>query len=288
MRCSITAGTPLIRLAGCCCISAAIAMPSVSDCRMRPARRLQLANFWQDVSVDLKKDRVYIPQSVMAAHGYSDADLFAGVEDDAFRAVMKDVVERARELFLRRIAAGTARWIGDCPWILTLFSRGGMLVLDKIERQDYRVLHNRPAIGKFERVRLLIATLARAAFSQGRMTPVEQSYAHCRDVARKQARNFYYSFLLLSKPERDAMCAIYAFMRYCDDLSDGPETADSERHAEVAARAGCGAAGELRSESMLAGISRCRSPLQNPKRILPFDDRWSELRPAAAGHADVR
>jgi phytoene synthase len=58
------------------------------------------------------------------------------------------------------------------------------------------------------------------------MTPVERSYAHCRDVARKQARNFYYSFLLLSKPDRDAMCAIYAFMRYCDDLSDGPDTAN--------------------------------------------------------------
>jgi phytoene synthase len=57
------------------------------------------------------------------------------------------------------------------------------------------------------------------------MTPVERSYAYCRQVARKQARNFYYSFLLLSKPERDAMCAIYAFMRYCDDLSDGPDTA---------------------------------------------------------------
>jgi phytoene synthase len=57
------------------------------------------------------------------------------------------------------------------------------------------------------------------------MTPVERSYAHCRQVARTQAKNFYYSFLLLSKPQRDAMCAIYAFMRYCDDLSDGPQTA---------------------------------------------------------------
>ena len=35
------------------------------------------------------------------------------------------------------------------------------------------------------------------------MTPVDRSYAYCRDVARKQARNFYYSFLLLSKPQRD-------------------------------------------------------------------------------------
>jgi phytoene synthase len=54
------------------------------------------------------------------------------------------------------------------------------------------------------------------------MTPLELSYAHCRGVARNRARNFYYSFVLLSKPQRDAMCAIYAFMRRCDDLSDEP------------------------------------------------------------------
>jgi len=49
---------------------------------------------------------------------------------------------------------------------------------------------------------------------------VEASYAHCRRVARTRARNFYYSFLLLSRAQKDAMCAIYAFMRFCDDLSD--------------------------------------------------------------------
>ena len=54
------------------------------------------------------------------------------------------------------------------------------------------------------------------------MTQIEQSYDYCRRVARSRAKNFYYSFLLLSKPQRRAMCAIYAFMRYCDDLSDDP------------------------------------------------------------------
>jgi len=47
------------------------------------------------------------------------------------------------------------------------------------------------------------------------------SYAFCRDIARTRARNFYYSFLLLSREQKDAMCAIYAFMRYCDDISEG-------------------------------------------------------------------
>jgi len=55
---------------------------------------------------------------------------------------------------------------------------------------------------------------------------VEESYQWCVDVARRQAKNFYYSFLLLSLPQREAMCAIYAFMRYCDDLSDDEGIAD--------------------------------------------------------------
>jgi 15-cis-phytoene synthase len=51
---------------------------------------------------------------------------------------------------------------------------------------------------------------------------LEDSYAYCRRVARTRARNFYYSFVLLSREQRNAMCAIYAFMRHADDLSDEP------------------------------------------------------------------
>ena len=54
------------------------------------------------------------------------------------------------------------------------------------------------------------------------MVTVDQSYQYCRNVARSRAKNFYYSFVLLSPQQRKAMCAIYAFMRYCDDLSDEP------------------------------------------------------------------
>lgn len=60
-------------------------------------------------------------------------------------------------------------------------------------------------------------------------TSVEQSYHYCRKIARKRAKNFYYSFLLLEKPQRNAMCAVYAFMRYCDDLSDDPTTTDTAK-----------------------------------------------------------
>jgi 15-cis-phytoene synthase len=54
------------------------------------------------------------------------------------------------------------------------------------------------------------------------MPALDPSYAFCRAVARKRAKNFYFSFVLLPRQQRDAMCAIYAFMRYCDDLSDEP------------------------------------------------------------------
>jgi phytoene synthase len=55
---------------------------------------------------------------------------------------------------------------------------------------------------------------------------LDESYAFCERVARTQAKNFYYSFLLLPRPQRQAMCAIYAFMRYCDDLSDAEGVSD--------------------------------------------------------------
>jgi phytoene synthase len=54
------------------------------------------------------------------------------------------------------------------------------------------------------------------------MTELEASYAHCRTVAKSRAKNFYYSFVLLDSDRKNAMCALYAFMRYCDDLSDEP------------------------------------------------------------------
>jgi len=125
---------------------------------------LQLANFWQDVTVDLEKDRVYIPLDVMARHGYTVEELFARRFTPAFREVMREVVGRARELFhegLPLVGKVGRRLALD----LDLFSRGGLRVLEKIERQDYNVLAARPAISKVERARLLVGSLARTVWA---------------------------------------------------------------------------------------------------------------------------
>ena len=64
------------------------------------------------------------------------------------------------------------------------------------------------------------------------MTDVSESYRYCERIARTRAKNFYYSFVLLSAARRRAMCAMYAYMRYCDDLSD--DESNTDRAASIA------------------------------------------------------
>jgi phytoene/squalene synthetase len=126
---------------------------------------LQLANFWQDVTVDLEKNRVYIPLALLRGHGCLLDDLFARRMSAAFANAMREAVDRTRELFNEGLPL--ARMVDRRLAVdIELFSRGGMRVLDKIERRKYDVLSRRPAISATERVALLFGTLARAAFTR--------------------------------------------------------------------------------------------------------------------------
>ncbi len=126
---------------------------------------LQLANFWQDVTVDWEKGRVYIPLEALERHGSSAEEIGARRATPGFVAAMREVVDRARALFLEGLPlAGMVdrRLAVD----IELFSRGGIRVLDKIAAQGYDVLSRRPAISKTERVWILLGTLARAALAR--------------------------------------------------------------------------------------------------------------------------
>ena len=122
---------------------------------------LQLANFWQDVTVDFEKDRVYLPLDLLARHGYTVEDLGARKFNPAFQAVMREALEVARRLFVEGLplAKTVDRRLG---FDLELFSRGGMRVLDKIEQQNYNVLAQRPTVSKIDRLRLLFSAMAGA------------------------------------------------------------------------------------------------------------------------------
>ena len=126
---------------------------------------LQLANFWQDVAVDLEKDRVYLPLDLFDKYGYTVEELFARQCTPAFKSVMRDAVAKAREFFIQGLPLPRTvdrRLALD----LELFSRGGLRVLDKIARQDYDVLSSRPKISKAERVGILVGTMLRMAFAK--------------------------------------------------------------------------------------------------------------------------
>jgi len=117
------------------------------------------------VTVDLLKDRVYVPLAVLERHGCPLEDVLARRATPAFRESMREAVEKARALFLEGLPLSgllNRRLAVD----IDLFSRGGMRVLDKIEARGYDVLAARPSISKMERVRLLLASLVRTAFSR--------------------------------------------------------------------------------------------------------------------------
>ena len=126
---------------------------------------LQLANFWQDVAVDLTKDRIYLPLDLLAKHGVTEQDLFAHRATPQFRGAMREAVAKAREFFAggRALPGMVDRRLA---LDLELFTQGGLAILRKIERQDYDVLSQRPKISKTERVAILLGTIARMALSK--------------------------------------------------------------------------------------------------------------------------
>ena len=73
------------------------------------------------------------------------------------------------------------------------------------------------------------------------MTPVfaadhirlDSAYAECRAIAKREAKNFYYAFVALPEPRRNAICAIYAFMRHADDLADDESLPREERRRRL-------------------------------------------------------
>lgn len=115
---------------------------------------LQLANFWQDVSVDYEKGRIYIPVEDLNTLGVVEDAVSAKRNTGAFRELMRFEVERTRDLFRRgRPLIGKVN--RELAIDLELFSRGGEEVLHAIEKQEYAVLGRRPAISKFRKAALL-------------------------------------------------------------------------------------------------------------------------------------
>jgi squalene synthase HpnC len=116
---------------------------------------LQLANFWQDVSVDYGKGRIYLPLEDLRRFGVTGDEIAERRATPQFVAMMKFEVERARDWFSRGLPL--VKMVDrELAIDLELFGRGGQEILNAIERQGYDVLRARPEISKPRKLMLVL------------------------------------------------------------------------------------------------------------------------------------
>lgn len=205
---------------------------------------LQLANFWQDVSVDAQKGRVYVPREDLERFGVDAGDLLAGRFDDRVRALLAFEVARARE----HLVAGLALADTVAPRLareVRMFAGGGLAILDRIEAAGHDVVTRRPSLSRADKAGVLLRGLLGSATSAARASGalarrahalraqqpasalhrldgprLQQAYDFCQDVTRKSSSNFFSAFKLLGPVQRQALFAVYAFCRFVDDAAD--------------------------------------------------------------------
>jgi phytoene synthase len=129
----------------------------LSDC---VCTALQLANFWQDVEVDMRKDRIYLPQNEMDRFGISEDDLREKRFSERYAALLRFQVGRTWELFNRgkplpNLVSGRLAIELRLTWL------GGTRILERIEKMGYDTLNARPRISTADKVALLVKALRR-------------------------------------------------------------------------------------------------------------------------------
>lgn len=122
---------------------------------------LQLTNFWQDVAVDLLKNRIYLPQEDLDKFNVTEEDLFDHNSFENFRKLMKFEIERTYKMFedgkkLIDYLPGKLKY--QIKWTIL----GGEKVLSKIEKLDYNVFDSRPKLSKYNYLFLLLKALLTA------------------------------------------------------------------------------------------------------------------------------
>ena len=126
---------------------------------------LQLTNHWQDVAVDLEKDRVYLPEEDLSQFDLSVDDLKRRGANDSVKRLVKFEVERARQMFARGkpLCTSVSARLGielRSVWL------GGMRILDHIEQNGYDVFASRPVITSTDKLKILLVAASKRAFGR--------------------------------------------------------------------------------------------------------------------------
>jgi 15-cis-phytoene synthase len=176
---------------------------------------LQLANFAQDVAVDARLGRCYLPEDEIAALG--------------IRGAVRALCERAETLLDegRELEAMTT---GRLRTQLAMYRLGGTAILDSIRRAAFRTDVVRPQVSSTVKARLAAEAIALLASDHEGTTTVGRGIVEaervCQRLARRDAANFYWGFIALARPQRTAIYALYDFARQVDDAVDSPGVVD--------------------------------------------------------------
>jgi len=119
---------------------------------------LQFINFWQDVAIDWKKDRVYIPQEDLARFGVTERHIAEQRVDESWRALMAFECERARAM-LRSGAPLGHSLPGRLGLEIRATVQGGVTIADKIDAVSGDVFRNRPVLGAIDWMKILVKAL---------------------------------------------------------------------------------------------------------------------------------
>lgn len=119
---------------------------------------LQLTNFWQDVSVDMQKDRVYIPLEDFSKFKTEKSILFSEQNTGELRQIIKFEVDRTKKMFIE--GAKIIEFLtGRLKWQIKWTINGGMKILGKMEKNNYDVLNYKPTLTKFDYIIALVNPL---------------------------------------------------------------------------------------------------------------------------------
>jgi phytoene synthase len=126
---------------------------------------LQLANHWQDVEIDLGKDRLYVPEEDLQRFGLTVDALYEKKVSPKFQNLMKFEVARARDLFKRGkpLCSSVKGRLGIELRVVWL---GGSRILDGIEENGYDIFTGRPVIARKDKIQILLKALRKGAFDR--------------------------------------------------------------------------------------------------------------------------
>ena len=119
---------------------------------------LQLTNFWQDVSVDLKMDRIYIPTALMEKNHYNEEKLKKNIENNDFKNLISFLVNKTYYIFNEGKPLTTILKKRLRKEFKAIFN-GGILLLKKIEQNDFRVLSQRLTLSRLDKLKIMLKVL---------------------------------------------------------------------------------------------------------------------------------